>query len=126
MRHELPDGSWHYDLMIAAQPGSVGTDTLRPLFTLRLPATTSPTPGDPDCQEFRAQRIDNHRALYLDYQGPVSQSRGTVARLGSGTGATVGVLERGGRETILIGLGASRFQSQGGAGDGLLRFKREP
>jgi DNA polymerase Ligase (LigD) len=40
-------------------------------------------PG-PD-REIRAERIGDHRLLYLDYEGPVSGDRGRVARWDAGT-----------------------------------------
>lgn len=35
-------------------------------------------------QEVEAIQLDDHRAAYLDYEGPVSGDRGTVTRVASG------------------------------------------
>lgn len=68
--HELPDGSSHYDLMLArsadAQPDQ------RVLITFRLtdridlarPSAAGPV-------ELLAVRLADHRAAYLAYEGPV-------------------------------------------------------
>jgi len=124
LRHDLPDGTWHLDLMIAAEPPSTASDAARPLVTLRLPARTSPAPNDPDCQGFVAERIGNHRAVYLEYEGPVSGGRGSVVRLASGSGGAALVSEGGAAGFVEIGLEGVRFRAVGSWRGGLLRFDR--
>jgi hypothetical protein len=62
----------HWDLLIE-QPEATG------LATWRLAANpiraAGPTP---------AERIADHRAVYLDYEGPLSDERGTVRRVDCG------------------------------------------
>ncbi|MFN0196428.1 MAG: DNA polymerase ligase N-terminal domain-containing protein [Planctomycetaceae bacterium] len=55
----------HWDLLLEHE------DTLR---SWRL--VTLPTSGE----VVQAEWIPDHRLLYLDYEGPVSQNRGTVSR----------------------------------------------
>ncbi|MCS6976772.1 MAG: hypothetical protein NZM31_07140 [Gemmatales bacterium] len=66
--HDWPPDS-HYDLML--QDGGR-------LLTWRLPEV--PRSG----VELTAERIADHRLIYLDYQGPISGNRGSVRRLDRG------------------------------------------
>lgn len=61
----------HFDFMIESKPGG-------PLFTWRcfyVPTEIAVT---------TAVRLPNHRAIYLDYEGPVSGGRGRVTRVAGG------------------------------------------
>ena len=71
LRHELPDGSWHHDWMI--DPGDD-----RPLITFRTEAMV------PEVDRFEAERLGDHRRVYLSYQGPLSGGRGEVRRVAAG------------------------------------------
>ncbi len=71
LHHQAPDGE-HWDLML--QDGAV-------LATWRLPAE----PVSPAGLPMDAVRLGDHRMAYLDYEGPVSRDRGTVARVDAGT-----------------------------------------
>ena len=51
--------------------------------TWRLPS--EPRPGEP----IEAEPLPDHRLHYLDYEGPVSGGRGTVARWDAGTYSTL-------------------------------------
>lgn len=74
--HELPDGSCHLDWLIAQDPR--GRD---PLVTFRVHRRVDELePGE----RLDAERIVDHRPVYLHYEGPVSNDRGTVKRLASG------------------------------------------
>jgi hypothetical protein len=68
LRHDFP--GIHFDLMLEAGPV---------LRTWRL--DEPPAAGRPAAAE---QSFD-HRLLYLDYEGPVSGGRGSVARWDAGT-----------------------------------------
>jgi len=65
----------HYDLMLS--PPGVGR-----LWTWAIPV-------DPLCQpltfECEAERLPDHRRIYLDYQGPISGDRGQVRQAAKGT-----------------------------------------
>ena len=74
LRHELPDGSVHFDWMIQPRAGAG-------LITFRVGVRID----QPGVRSFGAQRLVRHREAYLDYQGPVSADRGTVARVAEGT-----------------------------------------
>jgi hypothetical protein len=68
LQHDHP---WlHWDLML--EVGAV-------LRTWRL--SSPPSPGE----TVAAEPLGDHRALYLDYEGPVSGGRGTVHRWDAGT-----------------------------------------
>jgi len=69
LRHDSPGGV-HYDLML--HWGQV-------LRTWALPEV--PEPG----KRLECRALEDHRLEYLDYEGPVSGERGTVARFASGT-----------------------------------------
>lgn len=44
------------------------------------------TPCRPDQQpQFDAEKAPDHRAFYLDYEGPLSEDRGEVTRVAQGT-----------------------------------------
>ena len=75
--HELPDGTSHVDWMIARDQAG-----REPLISFRLPRRIDELkPG----QRMAAERIADHRPAYLDYEGPVSDERGSVRRLAWGT-----------------------------------------
>ena len=75
--HELPDGTSHVDWMIARDRAGQ-----EPLITFRLQRRIDELkPG----QRMAAERIADHRPAYLDYEGPVSDKRGSVRRLAWGT-----------------------------------------
>jgi hypothetical protein len=70
LRHEgIPDP--HFDVMVEATPGS-------PLLTWR-------TPEWPIGRETNLTKLDEHRRMYLDYEGGVSRGRGFVTRVAHGT-----------------------------------------
>ena len=77
LRHTLPDGSSHIDWLLATGPAAA-----EPLICFRLdqPVHTIKT-GD----SLAILRIADHRAMYLDYEGPVSGDRGEVRREAAGT-----------------------------------------
>jgi hypothetical protein len=76
LRHDLPDGSSHIDWLIDLDPVREGS-----LATFRLERRV-----DDLCagEVLTAERLADHRRLYLDYEGPVSDGRGVVRRLASG------------------------------------------
>jgi DNA polymerase Ligase (LigD) len=88
----------HWDLMLEAG------ESLR---TWRLAAP--PSAG----VEVEATPLGEHRRLYLDYEGPVSDGRGRVARWDHGTFAW----ERQGEELVAVRLDGGRLR-------GLLRLWR--
>ena len=65
----------HFDVMFETAPGS-------PLATWRsaIWPVTAPTP---------VERLADHRPAYLTYEGPVSDNRGHVTRVGGGTAHVV-------------------------------------
>jgi hypothetical protein len=75
LRHELPDGSSHYDWLLET-PGQ----TQGPLLTFRVQERID-LPG---VREFGAVRLPDHRREYLTYEGEVSGNRGRVTRVAQG------------------------------------------
>ncbi len=61
----------HFDFLFEADPGAM-------LSSFRTPRWP-PTPGD------LWEEADEHRRIYLDYQGLISGDRGSVARVDAGT-----------------------------------------
>ena len=80
LRHDLPDGSHHFDWLL--EP--VGTDPADPdarvLLCWRLPISPHEAVGS----ILAATRLPPHRLLYLDYEGPITGGRGCVKRVASG------------------------------------------
>lgn len=71
LEHTTPDEGRHLDWLIERP----GVDDERRLIALRCahdPCTRAP---------IDAERIADHRARYLDYEGPIGGGRGTVRRL---------------------------------------------
>lgn len=77
LRHDLDDGSRHFDWLIE-RPGDDDADPdRRSLLSFRL---QHPLIGG----AFEGVRMPDHRRHYLDYQGPVSADRGRVTRVDEG------------------------------------------
>ena len=75
--HSLADGSQHVDWLIAQDPRG-----REPLITFRVGQRIDQlTVG----QQLTARRIADHRPVYLGYEGPISDNRGSVSRLSRGT-----------------------------------------
>lgn len=66
----------HYDLLLQTEPGASDDD--RVLRTFSTLADEFPADG------VLFKKIENHRRLFLDYEGPVSAGRGRVARVDAG------------------------------------------
>jgi hypothetical protein len=79
LRHDTEDGAHHFDLMIARRPDTRDPDE-RALVTFRLDRALRDQP-----RSFRADRIADHRAVYLTREGPIGGGRGSVARIEAGT-----------------------------------------
>jgi hypothetical protein len=66
-------GVTHVDLLIERDDG--------PLMTFRAPVGLSVLLEDGQDAKFDAERLPEHRRVYLDYEGPVSNNRGSVRRI---------------------------------------------
>ncbi|USN97883.1 MAG: hypothetical protein H6810_06710 [Phycisphaeraceae bacterium] len=73
LEHATSDGGMHLDWLIERP----GTDAEHRLITFRC--EHDPT----DCAEWMGERLADHRAVYLDFEGPISGGRGTVHRIWS-------------------------------------------
>ncbi|HWB09213.1 MAG TPA: DNA polymerase ligase N-terminal domain-containing protein [Pirellulales bacterium] len=84
LRHDVPGGAemltggraLHWDIMLE-------TGTVLRTWALAEP----PQPAGMSCF---AERLADHRLLYLDYEGEVSGGRGTVSRLDAGDYTAIG------------------------------------
>jgi len=74
--HTLPDGSSHYDWLID-QPALQIEHRLLAWRCAFRPDSSASFP-------LKAQRLPDHRAHYLTYQGPIANNRGSVQRIASG------------------------------------------
>lgn len=114
LRHDLPDGSWHYDWLISPPP----SPEPRGLICFRVWERIDSA----EVRQFRAERLPDHRAMYLDYEGPVSGGRGTVIRVAEGK---MKVEVDGDGELVVSGeLGAARGRWTGTATAGTWTFAR--
>ena len=96
LRHDLPDGSHHFDWLFEPEPGD--DEDERVLISWRLPVAPPAPIG-----RFEAARLGPHRRLYLTYEGPIPGGRGTVTRVASGTGQILA--DAPGRFEALVRLG---------------------
>jgi hypothetical protein len=76
LRHDLPDGSSHFDWLLE-RPGYSSLLTFRVQERIDRPG---PGPGG-----FAATRLADHRLAYLTYEGPISDGRGSVTRVAAGS-----------------------------------------
>ena len=111
LRHELDDGTWHHDLCVERRRAdrTAATPEHR-LLTLRVPPSVDPPPpgvsaaGEPaDCPAFVAQRLRDHRAASLDFEGPTRSGGGRVSRVARGPGVIAA--DGPGRCTLILALG---------------------
>lgn len=76
LEHTLTDGSWHLDWMLQ-RPSPRGDR----LVTFRVRDRLD-TPG---VMGWIGERLGDHRAAYLSYEGVISGGRGTVRRVAAGS-----------------------------------------
>ncbi len=84
LRHEVPEGfgrSSHWDLMIE-RPDVAEEHRLATWAIEALPVTWAEFLQIDDCSRDRIEAIQlpDHRAHYLDYEGPIPGDRGQVSR----------------------------------------------
>lgn len=109
LRHDLPDGTHHFDWLIEPEPAGAGAadPDERALLAWRLPRRPEEAIGG----EMLVERLAPHRRVYLEYEGPISGGRGVVSRVASGT---VVVRRDQVREfEAVVALGDSRLRLQG-------------
>lgn len=75
LRHDLPDGSFHYDWLLERPDQPEGR-----LLAFRLGSRPDAHPP----LSLQGERSFDHRRLYLDFEGPISGGRGRVARCARG------------------------------------------
>jgi hypothetical protein len=117
LRHDLPDGSHHFDWLFEPEargetPGDAEDPNEHVLIAWRLAQRPDISLGI----DLPAERLAPHRRLYLEYEGPVSGGRGVVTRVAAGIAQislnTTGVFEAfadvGGGAVRVLGQPASR------------------
>ncbi len=82
LEHTLPDGSSHFDWLIDRPHNPSPTDPNRGnpehrMITFRCTID----PFDCETHPWTGTRLPDHRARYIDYEGPISGDRGRVRRL---------------------------------------------
>jgi hypothetical protein len=108
LRHELPDGSFHYDWMVQRAGGPD-----RPLVAFRVAGRID----SGSVPAFVAASLGDHRSAYLDYEGPVSANRGRVERVVRGEMA---IVEESADRLVVegrLGNAAGRFEGSRVEGD---------
>lgn len=78
LRHETPDGGFHFDWMFEQPATEVPTPASLMTFRVNL------RPDDTDCMSLPAERLADHRLHYLKYEGELTGNRGRVERVASG------------------------------------------
>lgn len=73
--HELPDGTSHFDWLIQRNGGEDA-----PLISFRVRERID----SGGAKSFAAERLPDHRAAYLTYEGEISGGRGRVRRVATG------------------------------------------
>ena len=99
LKHTLSDGSFHFDWMLARSNAAGDND--RALVTFRVGERVDRGMTDP----VRAVRLDDHRAVYLRFEGDIGGGRGSVERVAEGECAI---------ERDEIGVFAARLRWAGG------------
>jgi hypothetical protein len=112
LQHNLPDGTSHFDWLIE-RPDPHGPRTQvrerdpneRCLIAFRVVERVDQA----RVMKFVADRIEDHRYLYLDYQGPIAGERGSVQRQSAGVVRNIN--ERDERTIVVRGrwLGGDEF-----------------
>lgn len=123
LRHEMPDGSWHYDWMLEWDGAP---DPERALVAFRV----SVRPDERVGLSFDAERIGAHRRLYLEYEGAVTGGRGRVVRVARGDMAGLRVAEDSIDVSLWIGGARARWRGvpmgRDSAAGGPARWRFEP
>lgn len=111
LAHKLPDGQSHVDWLLERHPAGTGAgDDDRDLLAFRLTQQLDLLPAG---SRTTAQRLDDHRRRYLQYEGPVSGNRGTVSRLAAGTIRACGIEEAAVALNVTIAWSTGITQSLG-------------
>lgn len=74
LRHELPNGTWHFDWMIEEE-GNERLVCFRVMERVDQLARGA---------RFEGERLADHRREYLEYEGEISGGRGRVTRVAAG------------------------------------------
>ncbi|MEQ8770720.1 MAG: hypothetical protein RIB60_09455 [Phycisphaerales bacterium] len=118
LRHDLPNGSHHFDWLIELPIWGEHR-----LLAWRL---ETPAPIEPDAPSFRAEPIPLHRAHYLTFEGPLSGGRGRVTRIAAGPGRLLARTPDACRIEIEHAGAHIRFAGAPARAASLFEFTRQP
>jgi hypothetical protein len=76
LNHDLPDGQSHFDWLI--EDPTIDAEDRLTAFRCDF------RPDSDDSRPFFARKLSNHRAIYLSYEGQISNNRGKVFRVAEG------------------------------------------
>jgi len=108
--HGLADGSSHLDLLVE---GAAGEDPEeRALLAFRLPVDLRERVLEGRLGAVSAERLPDHRRLYIDFVGPIPGDRGAVARVGRGTAHRVTESPGSVRFDVDWGAGLTRWEGE--------------
>ncbi|MEZ6235195.1 MAG: hypothetical protein R3B68_13485 [Phycisphaerales bacterium] len=123
LRHEMPDGSWHYDWMLEWDSTP---DAERALVSFRV----SVRPDERVGMAIEGERIGAHRRVYLEFEGDVSGGRGRVVRVARGDLVGLIMSDDSIDVALRIGRAVARWQGspmgRGSAGGGPVWWRFEP
>lgn len=89
-------GERHFDLMFEVEE----SDKLKTFALETLPLNEG--------EDVEATKLDDHRREYLNYEGPVSDNRGTVSRIAEGSWSG----DMAGQMTLTFDASSARFAGQ--------------
>ena len=118
LRHDQPDGTFHFDWMIEREPSPQSPPD--GLITFRVQVLID----EPGTIQFEAERLSDHRPAFLDYQGPLTEGRGQVIRVAAGFATRVSDL--GSAIEVHGNLGACKGEWIGRAGPKAWQFSHTP
>jgi hypothetical protein len=121
--HSPDNGPSHFDWLLARED-VIGSDEDRSLLTFRVGECIAALgPGS----TFHAEPLENHRARYLRFEGPLGAGRGSVRRVAEGVWSPTIVDPRSVGGSLDWGSGARSFVGgpERGAG-GMWRFEIAP
>lgn len=84
LRHQLPDGSHHFDWLVQGPQRIPAPPSPEDRCLIAFRTAVRPDEAALTGASFEAERLQDHRRLYLDFEGQLTDNRGTVQRLATG------------------------------------------
>jgi hypothetical protein len=118
LRHDLRDGSSHFDWLIQRPGGTPAAEEMLISFRTTCRIDTGAA------VDFLAEPMPDHRSLYLTFEGEISGGRGTVTRVAEGD-LRIAQLDEAAAEFVGH-LGAAAGVFRGVRENGFWRYRFEP